>query len=160
MSSASNIISRTSVAFLCGMLLAAIIATFHIRRLEARHKAQLDYETMTARCFTYWGRRSPVSDAEVEFSRGRIGLLQETGNIDDAITFIIPGLKDGAVADVRLNFPLVGPKLDGLDRDEHTWPPHQRECERYPYSFDYNVTMLRLQGRDKDIQLRPSTELK
>lgn len=105
------------------------------------------------RCLSYWNNRSAIADATFEFEHGRDGLVQTVRAYDPVLETWIPGLRTGLVADVREDFPLLGPKLDDLIQ-KSDWPLNPPSCSPSQYVWDYNVTMLRLSGRGHDVELQ------
>ncbi|MEJ7928334.1 hypothetical protein WG908_16470 [Sphingobium sp. AN641] len=108
---------------------------------------------MHARCIDYWAVRSPLADATFEFEHGRRELLQTVKAVDPSLDFWVPGLREGSVATVRKDFPLKGPKLDDLQQKAASLVGPFR-CDETTYAWDYNVTMLRLSGREQESELR------
>jgi hypothetical protein len=103
------------------------------------------------RCYAYWSR-SGIADASFEFRNGRKALLEIVRATDPALDYWTPGLRAGAVAETRRGPPLPGPDFKGIDyrkiRHRQPWC-HNEQI----YAWDYNVTMLRLLGRDRDAEM-------
>lgn len=99
----------------------------------------------------YWQYRSGIADADFEFRSGRKGLLQAVESHDPVYKRWTPGLHDDATAEVRNDYPVAGLTLDDLDLSQvgSIGPLCDGETR---YAWDYNITMLRLLGRDRDAQ--------
>ncbi len=153
----SNRKGRSIAAFACGAILSTVAASVYVVLLNRQYSTNLELADAKVMCLTYWSIRSPISDATEEFERGNAGLLAEF--IHDPYTgYAVRGLKEG-VMNVRSDFPLRYHDYNGPDAGKITRRAGVG-CDHYAYMLDYNVTMLRLQGRTKDIQYKLSSELR
>jgi hypothetical protein len=114
-----------------------------------------------ARCGDFWSNRSAIADATFEFENERRGLISAEKTFEPVLEYWTPGLRANAVAEVRKGDFLDGPNLGDLMQKPISAFEMQRDCNPVNYAWDYNVTMLRLLGRERDTNLRPvSLELK
>lgn len=153
---------RPILVVLSCLLSATLAAGVTTLLLEWNHRKQLavmeqDWLRSAAavRCERYWGARSGAADARYEFGKGRRGLL-EVQTSWDFIETTTPGLRKGAIADIRRKPPLPGPSSDDilmryLKLTGGVFPDH---CVPYSYAWDYNVAMLQLTGRESDVTQR------
>lgn len=125
---------------------------------RAAHDTSDAVRLIMLRCSTYWNR-SGIADAAFEFRNGRNGLLQIIRARDPSLDYWTPGLRPGAIAETRRGPPIPGPSFAGIDLEKIDGS--QRWCnDDRVYAWDYNITMLRLLGRERDIQLPdPSPEI-
>jgi hypothetical protein len=143
---------RVALIAILAALLGASAAVWRLSGVQAAQERSNNIVQIRLRCLMHWQYRSGVADAEFEFRKGRRGLLQAMKSFDPAYTLWTPGLNEDATAEVREDYPVVGPTVDDLDLREVGAVAPLCEGETR-YAWDYNVTMLRLLGRERDVQL-------
>jgi hypothetical protein len=133
-------------------LLGASAAVWHLSGVQAAQETSHNIAQIRLRCLAYWQYRSGVADADFEFRNGRRGLLLAVKSDDPVLERWTPGLHDDATAAVRDDYPVAGPIFNDLDLRQVGSLGSLCDGETR-YAWDYNVAMLRLLGRERDVQL-------
>lgn len=134
--------------------LAAWTTNIWLGRAGKQQAELIRHMQIELRCLSYWSGRSAIADATFEFEHGRPELIRTVKSADPVLESWIPGLRTDLHTGVRTDVPLQGPDLNGLiHKSEWRW--HPSSCSPTSYAWDYNVTMLRLLGRQRDNELRP-----
>jgi hypothetical protein len=137
-------------------ILAAVLGAtgmmWYLAGGQAAQETSRSIAEVKARCLGYWQHRSGVADADFEFRNGRKELLQAVETHDPVFKRWTPGLRVGALAETRENYPVSGPSFDGIDLRKigNLWMLCDADSR---YAWDYNVAMLRLLGRERDAEL-------
>ena len=154
-----NIKKPIVLLFLLAMLFVVVACSIKyiaIPMRKAHEEEQSRQRLLSAQlaCYSFWQARSAIADAEYEFGKGRTGLLQivEGG---DWIELVTPGLRAGAKADIRRDYPpFAASRLQEISGKISILSNHFSHCDSSSYAWDFNVTMLRLLGRRDDVVLR------